>query len=182
MAMALGGLGLVGSLVGSIGQGIAQQNASNYQAQVARNNAVIANNDANYAALAGQDQAQQKSLQGASTFGKLKASQAANGVDVNSGSAVDVQATQRMQNQLDTANTLNNAELQGYGYRVQAINDTAQAQLYQSQANEAVPGAILGATGGLLSGASGLAFKWSQLGNSGTGGGNPLGGIFGVGS
>ena len=130
-------LGLVGagvSAVGSIEQGQAQSNAATYQAQVAQNNAIIEQQNAQYAVEAGQAKAQATSLKGAATSGKLKTAQAANNIDVNSGSAVNVQQSQRETNELDPETVLNNAELQAYGYRSQAVNDTAQAGLYSAEA------------------------------------------------
>ena len=68
-------------------------------------------------------------MKSAAASGRLKAGQAANGVDVNSGSAVAVQSGQRKAGLLDTATVANNAELQAYGYRSQAAGFNAQAGL-----------------------------------------------------
>lgn len=97
----------------------------------------------------------------------LKASQAANGIDVNTGSAVDVQVGQREQSSLDEQTTLNNAELKAYGYESQATGFTAQAGLDKEEAETAPIGADLGAAGGLLGSASSLGFKWNSPGGFG---------------
>ncbi len=158
----LGAVGAGVSAVGSIEGGIAQGQSANYQAQVARNNAIIAEQNSVHAEQAGEEQAQEQSLKSAAMGGRIKAGQAANGVDVNSGSAVDVQTSDREEGKLDTENVFNNAQLQAYGYRTQATNYEATAGLDQTAADEAPIEGVLGATGGLLSNASSLGFKWGK--------------------
>lgn len=167
LALAAGIAGAGISAAGTIEQGQATANAANYAAQVAQNNATIANQNATYATAAGQTQAANQSLKGAATAGRIKASQAASGIDVNTGSALNVQEGQREQSQLDTETVLNNAELQAYGYRSQATSYTAQSGLETEEAEQAPIGADIGAAGGFLSSASSVASKWSQLGPSG---------------
>jgi hypothetical protein len=156
-------LGVVGagvSAAGALFGGISGAQASRYQASVAKNNAIIAEQNASYSMEAGEAQAERTSLKGAAQSGQIKAAQAASGVDVNSGSAENVQISQKEVNQLDTDTTLNNAQLQAYGYRTQAANDEAQAALDKSQANNDLIGGGLNAAGSLLGNASSLSFKW----------------------
>lgn len=167
LALAAGLGGAAASAAGALEGGAAQQNAANYQAAVASNNATIAEQNAAYATKAGLQQAATQSQKGAAIGGKIKAAQAASGVDVNSGSAVDVQQSQREVNKLDTDTVLNNAELKAYGYRTDATNFQAQAGLDEMQAEQAPIGAAFTATGDLLSGASSVGTKWATLSNSG---------------
>lgn len=169
-ALVAGGVGAATSAFGSVEQGQATANAANYQAQVAANNATIAGQNANYASEAGQAQAQAQSLKGAGTAGRIKAAQAASGIDVNTGSAANVQVSQREQSNVDTQTMLNNAELQAYGYRSQQTGFEAQEGLEKTEAEQAPIGADLSAGGGLLSSVSGLGLKWTQLGNTAAGG------------
>lgn len=164
LALGIGALGAGISAVGSVEQGQATANAANYQAEVTANNATIAEQNASHAIQAGQVQAAATSLKGAAQGAKIKASQAANGIDVNSGSAVDVQTSAREAEKLDTETVLSNADLQAYGYRAAATGYTAQSQLDRLTAEQAPIGADIGAAGSLLSNASGLGFKWSTLG------------------
>jgi len=159
--LAIGGAGI--SAIGAIEQGQATANAASYSAQVARNNATVAEQNAQYSTEAGQARAEASSRKGAASLGKLKASQAASGVDVNSGSAVNVQESERETNKLDTETVLNNAELQAYGYRSQATSFNAQAGLKDEEAKQAPIGAGFAAAGGLLSSASSIGMKWSGL-------------------
>lgn len=164
-AAAIAGIAGAGiSAVGSVEGGIAQSNAANYQAQVAANNAKIAQQNATSAIEAGQVKAQDQSLKEAEVGGEIKASQAASGIDVNSGSAVDVQAGQRAKGELDPEMMLHNAQLEAYGYRSQAVGYEAQSELDKTEAAQAPIGADLGAAGSLLSNASGLGFKWTSGG------------------
>jgi hypothetical protein len=125
MAAAAPVLGLVGaatSAIDTIESGQATANAASYQAQVAQNNAIIAEQNAAYASEAGLASAAATSMKGAAASGKVKATQAASGIDVNTGSAVNVQASERETNVLNTETVLNNAELRAYGYRARATS------------------------------------------------------------
>lgn len=164
MAFALPALAIAGaaiSAVGTVEGGIAQGHAANYAAQVAQNNAIIANQNAAYASAAGEQAAAAESQKGAAIGGRIKAAQAASGIDVRSGSAVNVQSSQRETSQLDTETVLNNAELQAYGYRSQATSFGAQAGLETAEAEQAPIGADIGAAGGLLSSAGSVGMKWT---------------------
>lgn len=166
MALVAGVAGAGMTAAGTLSSGFAASNAASYQAQVARNNAQIAQQNADYAIAAGQAKASTESLKGAAIGGKIKAAQAASGVDVNTGSAVDVQMSQREQEKLDTETTLHNSQLTAYGYRTQATNFEAESKLDEMKADSAKTGAILGATGSLLGSASSLGFKWGAPGTS----------------
>ena len=152
-------LGLIGgviSAVGTIASGIAQKNALDYQAQVANNNAIIAQQNANYAIEAGQSKAAQQSLKEAEVGGEIKAAQAASGVDVNTGSNKDVQVSQRMLGKLNTQQQLANAQLTEYGYLSQKTNYEAQSKLDTYEGNVAQTGGFLGGAGQIF----GAASKW----------------------
>ena len=167
--LAIAGIaGGAASAGGALLGGIAQGNASSYQAAVARNNAIIANQNADYAEEAGMASADATARKGSAIGGKIKTAQAANNIDVNTGSAARVQAGQRTTAKLDTETVLNNAELQAYGYRSQAMGFTAQSGLESQEAEEAPIGGALNATGDLLSSASSGGLKYG-----GTGGGTP---------
>jgi len=188
--LASGGLGLLGAVSqysagqtqaqaallqgqGQAFQATAAGEASAYQAQVATNNAIIAGYNATEAEQAGQTQAFVTGQQAAATGGRIKAAQAANGIDVNSGSAVKVQQGAREAGTLNQETVLSNAELQAYGYRTQGTAFTEQAGLETMEANEApiaaglatagagyaAAGAEEGAVGSLLASAGGIGFK-----------------------
>lgn len=160
--MCLATLGIIGAGIsagGTLMNGMAQSQAASYQAQVASNNAIIAQQNAVHAEQAGAQQTDAMSKKGAAQEAAIRGAIAANGVDVNSGSAVDVQTSARETSKLDTLTTDNNAQLQVYGYRTQATNYQAQSQLDQMTAASAPIGAAFGATGSLLSNASSIGLK-----------------------
>lgn len=164
-----GGAGILGagaSALGAITGGEAAANQANYQSQVAANNAQIARQNAVYSAAAGGTQAEETGLKEAGTLGHVKASEAANNVDVNSGSAKDVQESQREAGSLTQLNTENNALLQAYGYGAQATGFGAQSGLESYAAETAGPASFLSAGGSLLSGASSLPLKFGWMSNS----------------
>ena len=157
MAFAAPALAIAGPLLGAGGaliQGAASQNASDYQAQIARNNATIASYNASEATQAGEVQSANKSMQGAEKQAAIKASMAANGVDVNTGSAARVEEGAHEVAQTDTATTMHNALLQAYGYRAQQTGFEAQSQLDTTQGEDAAIGSYFGAAGSLIGGAN----------------------------
>lgn len=154
------------SAAGAVFSGIASADASSYQAQVAKVNQQIAQQNAQYAIEAGQAKTFQQGQAGAAQAGNVKTQLAANGTDVNSGSAVAVESGTRELSEVNEQTTMNNAELQAYGYKSQATGFGAQAGLDEAQAEEAPIGAALGAAGSLAEGASGVGFKWGGGGDS----------------
>jgi len=149
-------IGTAASAAGSVGGGIASAQAANYQGQVARNNATIAANNARYSASATSAATTQAGLQARAKDASVKAGAAANGVDVDTGSAANVLTSQRELGDLDTATVANRGAQQVYGYRSQAVSDTAQSQLDFSQEPGDVAGGVLKAVGDVAGAAPGL--------------------------
>jgi hypothetical protein len=159
MAFALPIIGLVGAgftALGTIAKGAAEKNALLYQQQVANENAIIAQQNAQYTIEAGQAKTAAKSMEYAAEGGAIKTAEAAGGVDVNTGSNKATQISQRELRKLDTEQEMNKAQLAAYGYRTQATNYQAQAALYGYEAPQALKGAELGAAGQF----TGAAAKW----------------------
>jgi len=161
----LGAIGAIASAAGSVVGGIAQGNAAAYQAKVAENNAKIAQQNAAYAAHAGEANAEAQSRKGAARQAAIKAAMAANGIDVNTGSDLNVQESAREESNLDTLNVQQNANLQVYGYRTQATNFEAQAELDRQEAQQAPIGGLFGAAGSLLSNASSIGLGKGGFGS-----------------
>lgn len=166
-ALVVGGAGAGVSAIGAINSGNAAAANANYQAQVAKNNAITANQNADYAIQAGAVKTQETSLRVGERLAAARAGMAANGVDVNSGSAVDVQETQKEAGTLDTETEANNAMLQAYGYRTQATGYTAQSGLDTAEAGQASAAIPLNVAGGLLGSASSLGINYARLQQAG---------------
>ncbi len=176
IGLVAGGLGTATSAIGAISSAEAQGKSAAYSAQVAQNNAKIAAQNATYATQAGQEKAQEQGLKNRAQLGAIEAAQAASGVDVGTGSNEDVMKSQRELSMLDVGTTLNNAQLQAYGYRTQQTSFQAQSQLDQAQASQAGGAAALGAMGSLFQGASQFGLGYGRLQNAGVVGGSSAGG------
>jgi hypothetical protein len=167
--MAAATIGL--AALGSAFSGYSQASAANYQAQVAKNNAIVSSRNANAAIAAGQVQSQAVSLRSAAQGGQIKAAQAANNINTSSKSAIGVQESQRETGELDTLTAMNNAALQAYGYQVQGANFNAQAGLEQSIAGQAPIASALNFGGNALDKAPSIGSNWLNFGGGGGGGG-----------
>lgn len=170
-------LGLAGSAIsgvmgfmGSMQQAEAQAGAANYQAQVARNNEIIARNNAAYAAQAGAVRAQTQDFKNRTVLGTLEADQGASGIDFESGSSANVRRSARNVARLDTETIYNNALLQTNQALSQATSFSAQAGLEDFEARNARAAGTTRAFGSLLGGATSFADKWLKYQNAGISG------------
>lgn len=169
MAAGFGAVGLGATLAGGIMQGMgaakqgeAQQQMYNYRAQVAKINADINRQNAAWARNKGEQEAVQYGMKAAQQRGQIKVTQAASGLDVNSGSAVAVQKSQEKIKDLDLTMIRSNAAKVAYDYETKAVMDENQATLdvmsgeYAKEASEfKVAESIIGTV-------SGVSSKWQQ--------------------
>lgn len=155
--------------VGAISAGEAQAQAAHYQAQVAANNAIIAKQNAQHAAQSGAVQTELAEQKAAQQFANVRAGLAANNVDVNTGSAVDVQESQRKIGNFEAATTANRAAEAVYGYQTQGTNFTAQSKMYEAEAPYDAAGSYLKGASTLLSAAPSVpaAYAWMTGGGGG---------------
>lgn len=165
--LALVGLGssIAGGLVQAQGQeklGEANLIQNYYQSGIAQMNAQIAAQNADYALNAGEQQAMTRGIAGGQTLGQIIASQASSGLDVRSGSAAQVQASEKQAIGLDTAQIRTNAWKSAYDYNVQATNFEAQSQLYQMAGQNAAAAGQISAESSILGTVGSVATKWSQ--------------------
>lgn len=147
---------------GAIESGHASAASANYQSQVAANNAIIAQQNANLASAAGNAQASNQQIRTAAQVGAIKSAQAASGLDINSGSDLDVQSSAKMLGELDALTIRNNAARQAYGYQTQATSEQAQSGLQQAKAAGDITAGTIGGGGSILGGASSVANKWAM--------------------
>lgn len=121
--------------VGAIESGNAQASAAKYQSQVAANNAQIATQNASFAGQEGEANEAAAQAKTRAQVGGIIASQAANGIDVNNGSASSTQASAAQLGELNTLTIRSAAARQAYGYQTQAASDTAQSALDKQEAS-----------------------------------------------
>ena len=162
VGLALSGLSTIMGAVGGIQQGQAASRAAEYNAQVARNNQLIAQQQAEYSAQVGETQAQVQDLKNRQQQGAIAAAQSASGLSFDSPTLTDVREGTAQIGRLDTQNVYQNQQLRSRAYQAQGMNYGAEAELQRSKAGDARQAGMMGAFGSLLSGGSSFADKWSR--------------------
>lgn len=157
------GLGAAGSLI----NGFSQSASAKAQAKVAQANAVASSSQANAAIDQGYLNAQRDYQEGAQKLGAQRAQMAANGVVLNSGSALDVQDATGRNTGLTVGSDLYDANVKAVGYRNQTASFNNEERSERATAHNALVG---GAIQGVLTGASSFAGKWDDMFKSGSGG------------
>lgn len=148
------------SAVGSANSASAQQAGLNYQADVAANNAQIAEWQAQDAIRQGQEQEQQSRLQYATTKSTQRAALAANGVALDEGSAVDILTSTDYMDEMDASTIQANAARSAWGYRTQGTNYSDNAKSLRAGAGALNSGSAAGLS--LLGSAGQVAQGWYQ--------------------
>lgn len=145
-------IGTAVSVIGALNQGQQQQQASEYNAAVARNNAIAARQQAEANAAAQQRKARVQ-------IGAMRAGYGASGVGLE-GSALDVLESSAAMAELDRQNILYGGALRAQGYE-----STAGLELMRGE--NAVTGSYFSAGSSLLGGmAKSGAFSGSSGGSS----------------
>lgn len=155
------------SFIGSMQTAQANASAANYQAQVARNNQIIAQQNADYARQAGQAQVEQEGMKTRAVIGAEAAAQGASGIDLTTGSPSDVRRSTQEVGELNSMNIMQNAELRARGFDIEATNQGAQAGLLRQQASNAQTAGAFSGFSSLLTGGSNFADKWLKYQNEG---------------
>lgn len=158
--------GAVGAM-GASAQADAQAASYQYKAAVARNNAIIAERNAQSATEAGGAQAQTNDLKTKALVGSQLATQAANGLDVNSGTNVQVRQSATDIGHLDTLTILNNAAKNSAGFKAQGMNFIAEAGLADASAENAKVAGEYNVATSLLGSAGSFSDKWMKYSASG---------------
>lgn len=172
MATAVGSVGLGASLAGGMlsafgaqKEGQATQQMYNYKAQVAKINAQIDRQNAEWARNKGEQEAVQYGMKASQQFGKIRAAQGASNLDVNSGSNARVQESQKKVTAMDLTQIRANAAKTAYDYEFKATQDENQATLNTMAGENAETAGNLKMAGSLIGTAGSVSSKWLQ-GNS----------------
>jgi hypothetical protein len=99
--------------------------------------------------------------------GQQLVTQASNGLDVNSGSNVDVRQSAIDLGHLDTLTIINNAAKKAVGYKNQAGQFTAESQLNKMSAANAETEGEINVAKSLIGGASSVSDKWLSFNSKG---------------
>lgn len=161
-------LGTGVSMMGARNASDASAQAANYQAAVARNNQILAGQYADRAVLAGMSKAEQQDYKTRQMLGTAKATQAASGVDVNSGSPLDVRRSIAEVGELDKETIMFNAQNEAFGYKVKGAGFGADVELDKMKSSAALTAGDYGVATSLLGGASSVSSKWLGYQTKGT--------------
>jgi len=162
--------GTVAVGLSTVGAGVAAFSAfkqSQFQAQVAKNNALIAKNNADSSLMSGQAAESASRMQTSLRVGQALAAQGANGVDVNFGSPAAVRGSLINEGDLDALTIRHNAAVNALGYIQQSQDFSATARADQLAGANTLVGGTLNAASTLIGGASSLYGKAAALQMSG---------------
>jgi hypothetical protein len=155
------------SAFGAEKSGQAQQQMYNYQAGVARINYQIDQQNKEYAFNQGEAEATRYGLKSAQQLGQIRAAQGASGLDVNSGSNADVQASQRKVAQMDMTTIRSNAAKTAYDFDVKSTMDLNQATMDVMAGQNAKTAGDIKAMSSLVGSAGSVSDKWLKGNQSG---------------
>jgi len=139
-----------------MGQQQSQTEAANikkradYQTRVANTNARLSEIQAGEAYRKGDENVQKISKLKTQVLGSQRAAFAAQGLEVGSGSAADIQAETEKYAELDIITAKNNAWKEAWGYKVSALQSTLQGEFIQSGAAQDAQATIAAGNLGLI--------------------------------
>lgn len=122
-----------------------QRQAGEATAAANLQNAAFAEQAALDATRRGEFESDQSRIANRELIGAQRAGFAANGVDVNSGSAANLQDDAAALGELDALTIRNNAAREAWGYRTQSAQNVMAAQNARASARSAVTGTLLSA-------------------------------------
>lgn len=163
--------GLVGTAVsaaGAIQQGNAASAQAEYTQMVSNNNAVLAERAAEDARKRGEIAEDEHRRKTSALQSRQRTVMAANGLDVSSGSPLDILADTAQMGELDALTIRGNARRESLGYEAQGMNFKAEGELARARGESAKTAGMIGAAGAVVSGVGGVADKWYRM-DSGVG-------------
>lgn len=147
--------------VSVIGQGQAadaQQAQLRYQQSIYRNNQILAQRRADDARLRGEQAADAQRDKTQQLIGRQRATLAGNGVELDTGSALEITTDTAGIGERDALTIRSNAEREALGYEAEGMNFGGQAALAGYQADNT--SATLGQAATIFGGLGSVADKW----------------------
>lgn len=160
-------IGAATQAYGQVQAGKAARAEANYKAAIQRNNSIRAEYLADDAIERGKEEKRKAALRGRLLIGAARASLAANGIEVDTGSAGDLILDQQAVNSLDVFTAENNAEREAQEFIIRAQQFESEASLSELSGANAARNAQFQAGGTLLTGAGKVASKWYQFDKEG---------------
>lgn len=150
------------SAMGAYRQSEATKAGYEYQSAVNRNNAIIAEWQAQDALQRGQTAEQRQRLKAAQLKGSQRAALAARGVALDEGSPLAILQDTEFMAEQDALTIRDNAAREAWGYRTQSRNYTNDASMLNARADAESPFGAAATT--LLTGAGTVASHWYNRG------------------
>lgn len=164
-SFALQGAGAGASVVGSYFSAKSSKMNLQGQADMLEVNARMLELSARSALDAGQQEVAGLTLKAGQLKGSQRAALAANGGDLGSGNAAEIQASTEMMKEIDKNTVEANAVRRAWGYRTEAVNATNEARMKRTNADSISP--AMAAAGTLLSQGGQVASSWYKMNQSG---------------
>lgn len=155
------------SAAGASAQAKAQQQQYAYMQQVAKINAQIERQNADYQRVVGDVQAQSFGVKARQRMGQITAMQGASGIKVGSGSPADIRDSQAMLDQHDQATIRSNAARRAYAHETKAWELENQATMHGAASSNAKTAGAYAVASSILGTASSVSSKWLQAKQSG---------------
>lgn len=150
-------------------EGDAAKAQAEYAAGVARNNQIIAQQYADTERAKGRVAEDAKRQETAQKISAQRASGGSSGLDVNSGTSLDLQADTAKLGEFDALTIRNNAARAAYGYETQGVNYGSAAEMELSRGRYAKNASNIKIGQSIASSASSFAGKWDSMSNAGGG-------------
>ena len=163
LTLAATGLSTGIGVVGSIRQARAQSEQMEYQADVARQNQQLAEQQASAERRQGYENMVTQRQETAKLIGRQRAAAGASGAVVDVGSNLDLQADTAAQGEIDAINTYNQALDRAYNYDVQAVNYGNQAAAYDASASSTKKAGYINAFGTAIGGLATMGSTWAKF-------------------
>jgi len=163
VSIAFTAMGAMSQASGQRAQGQAQKQTYDYKAQVNENNKQVSEWKAQDAVDRGYVREQEHRNKVSNLKGRQRAVLAASGVEVDTGSALDILEDTAALGELDALTIRSNAEREAYDYKVAGMNDGAQADVNRMSGENALAAGNMGARTSLLQGAGSVASKWYTM-------------------
>lgn len=164
-SLIMSAIGTAIGVAGSIQQSQVQAAQMEYQGEVARRNAKLAEQQASAQRMQGYEAMATERLKTAKLIGQQRAQAGASGVSLDSGSILDVAEDTAATGEMQAINTYNQGIDSGYNSEIQAWNYESQAAGYDSAAGQARSSGLMSAIGQGIGGIADMGSTWAKFSN-----------------
>lgn len=140
--------------VNAYSQGQQQKQTAKANANIALQNAEIADRASQDALQRGADAASQEKIKARIANATLRTQAAAGGLLADTGTPMDLQTQNTGAGELNSLIVSNNAQRESYGFKLQKVGAINQANLFKTEAKTAGINSILAGTSALVTGAA----------------------------